>query len=192
MASAVPKFYVVGQRFTTDTNARDVTAADLRSLQSVNGYPLVSVFLDTMPDLLFGPEELARVNALLAQVDDRLVLEMDAMRASTHTNPLRSLALGMLGQRTGEGMAFFSGADRCLAYRLPISVTDRVVIDPTFATRDLARSLSENPPYQVLVLGQSKARIFFGQANTLREMMTDVFPINDASDPAKADTKGID
>jgi hypothetical protein len=41
-----------------------------------------------------------------------------------------------------------------------MAVVDRTVMDPTFATRDLVRSLHRTPRHVVLVLTEHEARLF--------------------------------
>lgn len=130
---------------------RDLDLDELRSLQRAEGYPLISIFLRTAPDLLITSSEQARLSALVHTATRRLRLEVSAASARAHTRSLVEMVDGLAGERTSEGLAMFAGVDTCLAYRLASPVEDRVVIDPTFATRDLARSLSQNPDRKSVV-----------------------------------------
>lgn len=62
--------------------------------------------------------------------------------------------------------------------RLPIGVRDRVVIDPTFATRDLVRALHSTPRHLVLALGADQARLYDAVADTLLPALTGAFPLH--------------
>ena len=46
--------------------------------------------------------------------------------------------------------------------RLPVPVVDRTVVDPSFATRDLVRSLHRTPRHVVLLLSEREARLLDG------------------------------
>lgn len=58
-----------------------------------------------------------------------------------------------------ESLILFVNEDIAEYTRLPIVVEDRVIIDNTFATRDLIRSLHYNTNYYVLVLSRQKTRL---------------------------------
>lgn len=58
-----------------------------------------------------------------------------------------------------------------------VQVRDRTVIDPTFATRDLVRSLHRTPRHVVLVLTGKEARLFDGTGGTLLPTVGAAFPL---------------
>jgi len=55
------------------------------------------------------------------------------------------------------GVGVFVSAAFCTVVRLPVPVSDRVVIDPTFATRDLVLALHRTPRHVVLALSPHEA-----------------------------------
>ncbi|MCY7366219.1 MAG: hypothetical protein LH469_13035, partial [Frankiaceae bacterium] len=85
----------------------------------------------------------------------------------------------------------YSSAHTAVALRLPVTVRERVVVDPSFATRDLVRSLHRTPRHAVLVLSSREARLFEGAGDQLRPARTSAFPLRDArqrkGDGARAD-----
>ena len=184
------KLFVVGESSSTSSLLKDVTTDDLRSLQLASGYPLISIFVPTAPDLLIGPEEHARALALITTTEERLVPEVGDANARRLTDSLRSLVSALVGQRTGRGLALFVGPDRCVVYRMPESVEERIVVDPTFATRDIARAVNLHPPYRIVLLGTGKARMFIGTGNSLREVNDNAFPVAFSPSPDSLDRKG--
>ncbi len=58
-------------------------------------------------------------------------------------------------------------------------------VDPSFATRDLVRSLHRTPGHAVLVLNSREARLFEGAADQLRPARTSVFPLRDPPAPKR-------
>ncbi|MCR6641303.1 MAG: hypothetical protein NVV82_20495 [Sporocytophaga sp.] len=58
-----------------------------------------------------------------------------------------------------ESLVIFANDDVLEYTRLPIHVEDRVIIDNTFATRDLIRALHEQVSYYILVLSHQEARL---------------------------------
>ena len=127
---------------------RDLGPGDLRALQIAAGYPCMSIFLPTSPDLVLGEVEQARAAALVQQVVGRLELEMSSEDAAAHAAPFDALIACIAGQRSSEALAFFVGPDGRAAHRVAMRVDERIVIDPTFATRDLARMLYLHPPWR--------------------------------------------
>lgn len=169
---------------------RDLGADDLRPLQHATGYPCISIFLPTSPDLLLAAEDQGRAQSLVETAYGRLALEMSEESAAAHVEAFEALIACIAGQRSGEGLAFFAGPDGRAAFRLTSPVDERVVVDPTFATRDLARMLFLHPPYRVLVIGNATARLYVGSANRVREIVTPELPIDLRVTAAKHDTKG--
>lgn len=155
---------------------REPTLNELRSLQREAGYPLVSVSLATAPDVLVGPEHLARIEVLLHDARQRLMLEFDGAQADFLLDKLRERAALLRGQRTSHGIVLFGSERICRTYRVASRIEDRVVIDPTFATRDLARSLALNPRYRLLLLTQDSARLLVGSGEHLTEVNDGLFP----------------
>jgi hypothetical protein len=65
--------------------------------------------------------------------------------------------------------------------RLPIAVEDRVIIDKSFATRDLIRALHKEKEYYVLVLSRDKARLIETFNDKVVQEMEGNFPIENVS-----------
>ena len=169
---------------------RDLGPDDLRALQVATGYPCMSIFLPTSPDLVLGEVEQARAAALVQQAVGRLELEMSSDEAAAHAAPFVALIACIAGQRSSEALAFFVGPEGRAAHRVAMRVDERIVIDPTFATRDLARMLYLHPPYRVLVLGNATARLFVGVGRRLREVRSPELPIDQRVTAAQQDRKG--
>jgi hypothetical protein len=70
-------------------------------------------------------------------------------------------------KHTLDGLALFASRDVATAVHLPFRPRARVVIDATFATRDLVFSLNRSPRYRVLVLTEKPARLFDATTNVL-------------------------
>lgn len=144
---------------------------DLVALQKVVEPPAVTVLCSAGPD---GP---ARLERLLGEADRRLRLELDAAAASARIDALRVLAETVADDRGQRAIALFASATHRAASRLPDPVEDRVVVDDTFATRDLVRALHRSPTYLVVLLGEPGARLFSGRGRVVREIADDWFPV---------------
>ncbi|MDZ7343047.1 MAG: hypothetical protein ONA90_00890, partial [candidate division KSB1 bacterium] len=62
-------------------------------------------------------------------------------------------------------------------FYLPFPVKARVVVDQTFATRDLVYALNRSPRYWVLALSEQTTRLYEGWRDTLIEVNANGFPM---------------
>ena len=138
------------------------TYSDLARLRDATGYPMVSVLLPTAPAAQPSTADVTRLDRLVREADRRVATELGDREALLVIEPLRALARDACRQPTGHALALFSGAGDRAAFRLPVTVEEAVVVDPTFATREIARALALHPPYRVLALGGGVARLFVG------------------------------
>ena len=157
------------------------SAAQVAALQGVRGYPCISVLLGTTPGPRLTPTDITRLQQLLGQASDRLRTEPAGTRHEDVMTQLEGLAAQVITQPAAAGLALYAGAEVCEVVHLPVPVRDRVVIDPTFATRDLVRSLHQTPRHVVLVLTAAEARLFHGVADTLQPALRSRFPIRNES-----------
>jgi len=103
---------------------------------------------------------------------------------------LRGVAVAAGAEPTGGGLALFADARTAEVFRLPDPVVDRVVVDPTFATRDLARAIARHPAYRLLVLGGGRARLLVGAGRRLAEHERPPFPYSAEDGLPPADRRG--
>lgn len=169
---------------------REVTPADLARLQHLSGYPMVSVLLPTSPGARLAPEDQANLAALVERAQRRLAVELPGARVDELIEPLRGLAAQVADSPAGPGLVLFAGAGVVEAYRVAFSPAPRVVIDPSFATRDLVRVVAENPPYRLLTLASGSARLYLGTGAQLHERATGGFPLDQTATDSPADRRG--
>jgi len=169
---------------------REVTPADLARLQNLSGYPMVSVLLPTTPGARLDLEDQANLSALVEGAQRRLAAELPGAPVDELIAPLRRLATQIADSPTGPGLVLFAGAGIVEAYRIALSPAPRVVVDPSFATRDLAHSVAENPPYRLLTLASGSARIYLGTGAQLHERATGGFPVREPATASPADRRG--
>ncbi|MGL5859322.1 MAG: hypothetical protein ACRC35_13135 [Angustibacter sp.] len=162
---------------TTPPDVEEVTASAVMALQAVRSWPCVSVLLTTTPAPRMLPDEAARLRRLADQAQDRLDVEALPGAGSTVMPALRRLLEEAVSGPTGTAIALFASAAVERTVRLPLPVRDRVVLDNTFATRDLVRALHRTPRHLVLALAEQEARLFEGVGDQLRPAATRAFPI---------------
>ena len=156
------------------------TAEQVVLLQSVRSYPAVSLLMNTTPSTALTASAAVRLNQLLAQATRRLRAEGAASDVAAALANLERLVDDAVSGPTSAALALYAGPHTALALRLPVQVRERVVVDPTFATRDLVRSLHRTPRHAVLVLSSREARLFEGAGDQLRPARTSAFPLRDS------------
>jgi hypothetical protein len=169
---------------------REPLESDLVRLQCRRGYPMVSVLMATQPGRTMALHDRARLARLADVATQRLARELRPSEIDHLMRPLRALMVRAVDEPMGRGLVLYAAAGDAEAFRLPETVGDRVVVDPTFATRDIARSLALHPNYRLLVLGGGQARLLVGTGRQLAEYQRPPFPMVDAVERSTADRRG--
>jgi Bacterial archaeo-eukaryotic release factor family 3 len=76
-----------------------------------------------------------------------------------------------------DAVALLATRDSTQFFKLPFTVFEQVVVDETFATRDLVRGLARAHRYRVLVLAEKPARLFEATGDDLVEVRAGGFPL---------------
>ncbi|MBK6873870.1 MAG: hypothetical protein IPK24_00210 [Kineosporiaceae bacterium] len=168
-----------------------VTPRLVTALQSATGHPCVSLLLSTTPAARMLREDAARLHGLLREAERRLV-EVEALPGvrSTVVNPLRDLVESACRGPATQALAVFASAAVHSVVQLDLPVVERVVVDPTFATRDLVRALHRTPRHVVLALSAHEARLFDGIGARLHPAQTRAFPVATAEHDERGRGRG--
>jgi len=153
-------------------------STEVAALQTVIDPPAVSLLLRND-----RPDRANRLDLLFAEAESRLSLELTTSEVTARIRVLVELAETVDEDRGQQAIALFASARYRAASRLPEAVLDRVVVDDTFATRDLVRALHRTPTHLTVVLGDPGARLFAGQGRVLREVADDWFPVSGEEGP---------
>jgi hypothetical protein len=76
-----------------------------------------------------------------------------------------------------RGLAILVSPRGAHLHHLRVTPRDRVVLDPTFATRDLVRSATEDPPFLLLAIDGRAARLFHYDQRYSRPVLGHDFPM---------------
>ncbi len=153
-------------------------AAQITALQQVREYPAISVLLSTTPAAQLTHADALRLDALATQAVDRVRTELQPAAAAPAVRRLRSLLDQARTGPAAQALALYASASTDALIRLPVTVKDRAVVDPTFATRDLVRALHRTPRHLVLAVNAGHARLFDAAGDTLLPALTSVFPLH--------------
>lgn len=131
----------------------------------------------TMPDNQKDPLVLKN---LIKEAEKRLLEKMSKRETQPWLSRLSELEAKLDHRRNLESLILFVNKDMAEFLRLPFAVVDRVVIDQTFATRDIVRSLHLDQGYFVLVLSQRKVRLIEAYNERVVAEISNPFPmVND-------------
>ena len=160
------------------------TVDQVISLQAIKGYPAISLLLTTVPATRMTPTDAARLRTMAGEAIDRLRRTETRQAIEAVQAALTAVVERAVSSPTSAAVAVLAKADHVDVIPLPVQVRDRVVVDTTFATRDLVRALHRTPRHVVLVLNAGQARLFDGGAGVLRPASTDAFPMEPAAKPS--------
>jgi hypothetical protein len=90
---------------------------------------------------------------------------------------LRSLLLEAALQPATRAVALCASPEYQAVVRLGREVRDRVVVDDTFATRDMVADLNRTAVFRVATVSDRKARVLIGDRNRLAEVRDDQWPL---------------
>lgn len=150
---------------------------DVRLLQQVRGYPNLTIILPTHRTAPDNRQDPVRLKNLISEATNRLLSEFGKREVEALLKRLEDLAGGIDFNRTLDGLALFVNQDFARAFHLPFTVKERVIIDETFATRDLVYALNHSMRYWVLVLSEKPTRLYEGTNDSLEEVQEKGFPM---------------
>jgi hypothetical protein len=139
-------------------------------LQAVRDYPCASVLMSTAPAAAMTPTDAARLDRLVAAAERRLRVEVAHHPIEPLLARLARLAQDAKARPTTRAVALFASFHHDALVDLPVHVVDRVVVDPTFATRDLVRALAARPRVRVVVVSERTVRLLEGATGGLVEI----------------------
>jgi hypothetical protein len=157
--------------------------ADIVAHHEHPSYPAVSLLAGVPGDA--PASVLATLRSQLTEVRERLELEFSGSEVQDVLSDLeRTIARVEIDPRA-RSVAVYASPRETSWVALPVELRERVVVDDTFATRDVVHALLRARRYRVLVLG-ARSRLFSGTGGVLRPVTTGGFPVV-VEEPSKRD-----
>ncbi|WP_226889600.1 hypothetical protein [Nostoc sp. MG11] len=154
-----------------------ITRQDLKQLQSLSNVPALSILLPTHRISPDNKQDPIRVKNLVDEATKRLATEFTSRELEPLLKRLETLVSEIDYPHTLDGLALYISHNFAKLYYLPFPVPARVVIDQTFATRDLVYGMHRAQRYWVLLLSQASTRLLAGTGETLEEVHDENFPM---------------
>jgi hypothetical protein len=129
-------------------------------LTTSRGFPCISVLMPTIPGSRMTTSDATRLAGLLDDAERQLE-EHGVMQSARLLAALGHLARSAQHSRADHGLGLFVNLSMARGWTLPTTVRTKVVVESTFATRDLLRALHRTPPHMVVRLDPFGARVFW-------------------------------
>jgi hypothetical protein len=159
-------------------------------------HPLsLSILMATTPADRMRPNDRAQLDGLLRDAvrrlaDDQEVFGHPAQDVEAVRSGIAACVSAAIASPTDRGLAILVSPRGSHLHHLRVSPRDRVVLDPTFATRDLVRSASEDPPFLMLVVDARAARLFHYGQRYSRPLLAHDFPVVREDEPDRGTGRG--
>lgn len=142
----------------------------LTELQSLNAYPSVTILHTTAAGGSIRPADAIQLHDLVDEADRRLAGDvLDSVRAPI-IETLRRLATSAASGRATRAVALCASPDHEAIVRLGREVQTRVVVDHTFATRDMVADANRTATFRVVTISERTARLLVGDRERLVEV----------------------
>jgi hypothetical protein len=149
---------------------------DVLKLMSYKEYPCISIILPTHRTAPQNKQDAIRLKNLIKETEHRLSEEFSQREVNPIVKQINSIAEEIEHNYTLDGVAIFVNKNYAGKFDLPFPVKEQLIIDETFATRDLVYTLNRSPKYWVLVLSEKPTRFYEGLRDQLIEVVNENFP----------------
>lgn len=147
-----------------------------KMLRSYRQYPCVTIVLPTHRTSPDNKQDAILLKNLVTEAQNRLSEEFTKRDLSSLAKNLQRVE-EIDHNYNKEGLAIFIN-DQVFHYeKLLFKPEPRVVIDETFATRDIIRSMHKAENYYVMIISRQKVRLFEGYLEQVSEVINGNFPM---------------
>lgn len=152
----------------------------------------ITIILNTHRTLPDNQKDAILLKNLVKEAEKRLLDDFPKREVEGLIDKLNTLADKINHRENLESLILFVNQHVSTFIRLPIPVVDRVVIDHTFATRDLIRKMHNRVNYYVLVLSRDEARLIEASNDKVIQEFGTPFPLeNTLSSIALTDPSNV-
>jgi len=150
----------------------------LKEIKDELEYPSVTLLLQTHRTHPENKKDHTKLRNLLKEAESRLLEDFNKREIAGVLENLSKYQDGFDHNLNLESLVIFANSRVGKHVRLPVEVESRVVIDKTFATRDLVRALHKSEHYYILRLSQNTVHLFEAYSDRpVREINSDGFPM---------------
>jgi hypothetical protein len=157
-----------------------LTRRELIEIQNLRANPAVSLLVPTHRHAPENQQDPIRVRNGLRLVEERLNAEsgLDKRQVAALMARFGALVDNVDWNHTLDGLALFVSEAHASTHIIPYTVTERVILGETFATRDLVRALNRAQRYRLVVLSEKPTRLYNGFRDKVIEVRGHGFPMH--------------
>lgn len=154
----------------------------LNRLMQEKEYPCVSIIFPTYRTAPDNQKNGIRLKKLIREASEKLESELGKKDAKELTDKIKDIASKVDISRTLDGLALFVNSNVSEMVDIPFRVRERVILDKTFATRDLIMGVNRGTHYYILDLSLRKARLLSCFRDQAHEIKENGFPVESEFD----------
>lgn len=151
--------------------------AVISDLHRRTGYPSVTILVNTTPGQPFSGAQRTAIEQFIRTAERRLDGDVDDATRAAVVARLEGLLADAQDAPATQAWALCATTDFATAVRLTRPVVERVVIDATFATRDLVADLHRRTPFRVITVSEHMVRVLYGDQGALTERVDERWPL---------------
>lgn len=150
----------------------------VKKLKDIRSKCCVTITMKTHRTRPENEKDAIRLRSLVQDVEKRLHEDYELRFARAVMEKVEAAADSIDHHHNQEGLVIFvNDEDISEVVRVPIALENRIIVDPTFATRPLVRAMHQDAAYYVLVLDRRKARLLEAYNDQFVNEMAGEFPI---------------
>jgi len=149
----------------------------LSELQRQTAYPSVTLLLNTKQGSSLSSDDRVALAGLADRADRRLIGDVPDDTRQAVIDKLRELIESSSHEPATRSVAVFASPWYSAVVRIGEQVRDRVVVDNTFATRDLVADTQRTAIFQVITVSERVSRLLIGDRTRLVEEKNDRWPL---------------
>ena len=154
----------------------------LAQLQRMRAYPSVTILVNTTPNLALSDKEHKTVRTFIDAANRRLLDDVPTFLRKRVVTRLESLHAEIVDEPATQAMALCVSPEFAATVRLGRTVQERVIIDDTFATRDMVADSNRTAHFRVVTISDHKTRLLVGDRQRLLEERDDGWPLERRDD----------
>lgn len=158
----------------------------LTQLQGLRSYPSVTVLVNTTPRQPLNETERKTLESLVSATNRRLDGDVPHFVRRRVVDRLEEMVAEIVIDPASHAVALCVSPEYSAVVRLGRAVEERVIVDDTFATRDLVADLNRTAHYRVITISDRKTRLLIGDRQRLLEERSEGWPIERAEEQSSA------
>lgn len=149
----------------------------LKELKNINEKNCVSIILNTHRTRPENEKDPIALKNFIKRAENRLIDKIGKKEAKQITENLNNLSEKIDHSMNLDSLLLFANKNIAEFVRLPVAVEDRLLIDDSFATREIIRAMHMEANYLILLLSQQKVRLIEAFNDKFVEEINSNFPI---------------